>query len=142
LINFVLQGCSEEEFKVYMSERFNKALHSSACSPDDFDDTATSNLLMMVKKYHKNENQVYTMIKFYVYHTYMVLFHKINKENLTLKYNRTVRNNYSRYYKKLNSIFKENKMDIKTFINNKIYNKVDYVNNLEYIFTFYIFRHF
>lgn len=81
LINFVLQGCSEEEFKLFMSERFNKALHSNACSPADFDDTATSNLLLMIRKYHKNENQVYSMIKFYVYHTYMVLFHKINKED-------------------------------------------------------------
>jgi hypothetical protein len=81
LINFVMQGCSEEEFKVFMSERFNKSLHSNACAPTVFDDTATSNLLSMIRKYHNNENHVYTMVKFYVYHTYMVLFHKINKED-------------------------------------------------------------
>ena len=72
LIYFVMQGCSEEEFKVFMSERFNKSLHSSACAPTVFDDTATSILLSMIRKYHKNEN--------HVYHTYMVLFHKITRD--------------------------------------------------------------
>ncbi len=68
----------------YLVERFRKVLSNSAISLRHFDEEATVLLVDLIRKNAGNHNLVYSTLKTFVYHTYMVCFHQMQNDEFRL----------------------------------------------------------
>jgi hypothetical protein len=64
---------------VWLSNKFNTALHRSFTNPSDFDLKSVHLAILGFKNRHTSEFDLRNIIHFLVFHHYMLLFHKIEK---------------------------------------------------------------
>jgi hypothetical protein len=130
---------NEEDKKIITEERYGETIIT-------FNSGIINNIGLYMDKRYGCDSEYYDRIKIFVgeneiykndYISY-IAFHKINRENLTIIYDKNKRIEFSKFYKNLHNIIYDNKIDIKKFIIEKKYNNIKYVNNLEYVFTFYL----
>jgi hypothetical protein len=84
-ITFLVCSDSDpESLKAYLLERFHRILRNRAVQIETFDNESTKILVEIIRNNSSNHNLVYMILKMFVYHTYMVAYHKMNNDEYRL----------------------------------------------------------
>jgi len=82
----VLTDSSTSSLKEYLVFRFYKVLNNKAVSFQSFDEESTEILINLILANSEDQNFIYSILKMYVYHTYMAVFHQMKDEYRLLRY--------------------------------------------------------
>lgn len=84
LISLVLADSTPYTLKEFLANKFHQKMKSTAITVSSFDEEATKLLIDLVRIFHEDQNKVYVMVKAYIYHTYMVVYHKMSDDEFRL----------------------------------------------------------
>lgn len=87
ITQMVLADSSTSTLKEYLTHRYYLVMRNKGVTFESFDEESTKILIELIRDNQNNHNLVYSVLKMYVYHTYMVVFHKMqNDEYRLLRY--------------------------------------------------------
>jgi len=84
ITHLVLADSDEDSLKEYLMNMFHKVLQNRAVTMYSFDTEATKLLIQLIRSKYSEQGLIYMVLKTYVYHTYMVSYHKMNSDEFRL----------------------------------------------------------